>query len=345
MNISALNLVTLREGEGIKAAFDHMVGLAQDLEALGYKRYWLAEHHNTSSIASSATDLLIQAVLSKTHSIRVGSGGIMLPNHSPYLLAESFGTLETLYPGRVDLGLGRAPGTDPLTARAIRRQLGEEGNFQEQILELQSYFRGEGTVSPYPGTGLEIPLYILGSSVESARLAAHLGLPYVFAGHFTSKSVQDALETYRREFKASAQLQDPYAILCLNVLVAESNQQARMLATTQLDYFLGILTSRPRKLRPPLDKEEEVWKAYVAAEKVPHFGPLAFKKENIIHQERAAIKRMTKLSLIGSQAAVAQQIADLRATVPFDELLANSFIYDSDKERASFQLLADCFKN
>ena len=184
MKVSILNLVPLRQGESYKVAMDRMVSLAKKAEELGYTRYWIAEHHNTHSVASSATQLLIQYALSNTEKIRIGSGGVMLPNHSPYLVAEQYGTLETLYPGRVDLGLGRAPGTDLETARAIRRGLGRESDFEREVMELSEYFRDTEVVHAYPAAGLTIPLYILGSSTDSAYLAAKLGLPYAFAAHF-----------------------------------------------------------------------------------------------------------------------------------------------------------------
>ncbi len=209
MKVSILNLVPLRQGESYKAAMERMVNLAKKAEELGYTRYWIAEHHNTHSVASSATQLLIQYALSNTEKIRIGSGGVMLPNHSPYLVAEQYGTLETLYPGRVDLGLGRAPGTDLETARAIRRGVGRESDFEREVMELSEYFRDTEVVHAYPAAGLNIPLYILGSSTDSAYLAARLGLPYSFAAHFAPTMMETAIRIYQENFKPSDVLEKP----------------------------------------------------------------------------------------------------------------------------------------
>ena len=251
MKVSILNLVPLRQGESYKAAMERMVNLAKKAEELGYTRYWIAEHHNTHSVASSATQLLIQYALSNTEKIRIGSGGVMLPNHSPYLVAEQYGTLETLYPGRVDLGLGRAPGTDLETARAIRRGVGRESDFEREVMELSEYFRDTEVVHAYPAAGLNIPLYILGSSTDSAYLAARLGLPYSFAAHFAPTMMETAIRIYQENFKPSDVQEKPYVILGANAILADTKEEAESLATTQWQAFLNIITNQSQGLLPP----------------------------------------------------------------------------------------------
>ena len=229
MKVSVLNLVPLRHGESFKDAMDAMVRLAKRVEDLGYTRYWIAEHHNMRSIASSATQLLIQHTLANTKKIRVGSGGVMLPNHSPYLIAEQYGTLETLYPNRVDLGLGRAPGTDVPTAMALRRTKDLKTDFERDLAELSGYFKGSNYVQAYPAHGLYLPFYILGSSTDSAYLAAKLGLPYSFAAHFAPTMMENAIAIYNRYFQPSAILDKPYVILGVNAILADTDEEAKRL--------------------------------------------------------------------------------------------------------------------
>ncbi|WP_370520047.1 LLM class flavin-dependent oxidoreductase [Gemella sp. GH3] len=270
MKFSVLNLVPLRQEQTYKEVMDGMIRLAKHVESLSYERYWIAEHHNMKYIASSATQLLIQHTLSQTNNIRVGSGGIMLPNHSPYIIAEQFGTLETLYPNRVDLGLGRAPGTDMYTARAIRRTDNLNPNFADDIDLLQEYFEGDGEVKAYPAAKLEVPLYILGSSTDSAYLAASLGLPYSFASHFAPSMMEEAISIYRSNFKPSKVLTKPYVILCANAILADSDEEAQKLATTQLQSFIGIVTGNSKGLLPPLENDESVWENFVSSYKGYH---------------------------------------------------------------------------
>ncbi|MFC3932470.1 LLM class flavin-dependent oxidoreductase [Streptococcus dentapri] len=339
MKISVLNLVPLRQGQTYREAMTDMVDLAQKIEQLGYERLWIAEHHNMKSIGSSATVLLMQHALAHTQKIRVGSGGIMLPNHSPYIVAEQFGTLETLYPGRVDLGLGRAPGTDMKTAQALRRTDNLNPRFAEDVTELAGYFSDTNTVHAYPAAGLQVPFYILGSSTDSAYLAAEMGLPYSFASHFAPAMMEEALAIYRRYFRPSAVLARPYVILGANAVLADSDEEAQRLATTQLKSFLGIVTGHSSGLQPPLDSEDDVWQNYLVTVNVPHFGPLAFEREDIIHREKMVVKQMSQVSLIGSPALVQRQLAELRERVEFDELIVNSYIYDKKAQHRSFELL------
>ncbi|MGX7112222.1 LLM class flavin-dependent oxidoreductase [Gemella cuniculi] len=344
MKLSVLNLAPLRDGDSFKDAIDAMVRLAEKTEEFGYTRYWIAEHHNMKSIASSATQLLIQLTLSNTKNIRVGSGGVMLPNHSPYLVAEQYGTLETLYPKRVDLGLGRAPGTDGQTARALRKTRDLNPNFEKDLSELKGYFKDTNSVHAYPAAGIDIPFYILGSSTDSAYLAAKLGLPYVFASHFAPAMMENAVAIYRHYFKPSEELDEPYVILGANAIVADTDEEAKKLSTTQLQSFLNIVTNEQKGLQPPVQSEEAVWKNYIAAVKVPHFGPIAFEHDEIISHEREVVEQMTKVSFIGSKETVSRQIADLKRRVDFDELMINSYIYDEKAQHYSYKLLAEVIK-
>ena len=341
MKVSVLNLVPLRHGESFKDAMDAMVRLAKRVEDLGYTRYWIAEHHNMRSIASSATQLLIQHTLANTKKIRVGSGGVMLPNHSPYLIAEQYGTLETLYPNRVDLGLGRAPGTDVPTAMALRRTKDLKTDFERDLAELSGYFKGSNYVQAYPAHGLYLPFYILGSSTDSAYLAAKLGLPYSFAAHFAPTMMENAIAIYNRYFQPSAILDKPYVILGVNAILADTDEEAKRLSTTMIQSFLNIVTSNQKGLMPPLQSEEAVWREFIATNKVPHFGPIAFEIDNLISHEKEIVEKMTKVSFIGSKESVAKQIKDLQKRVKFEELIVNSYIYDEKAQYHSYKLLAE----
>lgn len=345
MKVSVLNLAPVRQGKTYKDAMDEMVRLAQKVEQLGYERYWIAEHHNMPSIASSATQLLIQHTLANTETLRVGSGGIMLPNHSPYLVAEQFGTLETLYPGRVDLGLGRAPGTDMQTARAIRRSDHLNPAFPEDLELLRRYFAGEGEVKAYPAAGLNVPFYILGSSTDSAYLAAELGLPYSFASHFAPRMMDEAITIYRHRFKPSAVLDKPYVILGANAVLADTDAEAHRLATTQLQSFISIVSGTPKGLMPPMENSAAVWEDFVATNKVPHFGPVALKLEHIANRERQIVEMMSEISLIGSPATVKEELKRLMDRVTFDEIMVNSYIYDEEAQHRSYELLAEVIQD
>ncbi|QEY23959.1 LLM class flavin-dependent oxidoreductase [Neisseria animalis] len=344
--LSILNLAPFRNGETFIQAVDNLVALAQFAEQHGYVRYWIAEHHNMPYLASSATSLLIQRVLDNTDKIRVGSGGVMLPNHSPFIVAEQYGTLASLYPDRVDLGLGRAPGTDPATARAIRRHHDDVAHsFPQDIEEIQYYFSPlsaeetaaqgfsfgpvkmsvpESThVRAYPAPGLNVPLYILGSSTESAYLAAHMGLPYAFASHFAPRMLQQAVAIYRREFRPSAFLDKPKVIVGVNAIVADSDEEARFLSSTCLQFFLNVVTGSLSGMLPPQpDIETHV---------PPHILNMA--------------ESMMSCSLIGSPDTARHQLDRLQESVQADELMAVSYIYDQTAQLRSYKLLADLVKS
>lgn len=323
--LSLLNLVPLRAGQNSKQAIDAAVRLAQFTESLGYTRYWIAEHHNTPNLASSATQLLIGHVLSQTQSIRIGSGGVMLPNHSPLMVAEQYGTLATLYPQRVDLGLGRAPSTDQRTAAALRRHFSHQPyDFAQDIGELQYYFsppQSEDSVRAYPAAGIDVPLYILGSSTESAYLAAALGLPYAFAAHFAPALLLQAADIYRRHFQASPQYARPYFIVALNAIVAETEAEAAYLASSQQQFFLNVLTNSRRPLAPPIDNMDALWTP----------------------AQQYQVEHMTACSMIGSPDSVKTQITTLQAQIHADEIMAVSYIYDEDLQHRSYQLLKNLF--
>ncbi|MCP1773051.1 luciferase family oxidoreductase group 1 [Neisseria perflava] len=343
-DLSILNLAPLRQGETFSQAVDNLVELAQFAEQKGYTRYWIAEHHNMPYLASSATSLLIQRVLDNTQSIRVGSGGVMLPNHSPFIVAEQYGTLAALYPHRVDLGLGRAPGTDQATARAIRRHRDDfVRSFPQDIAEIQYYFsplsadeEGQGfsfgpvkldvpksaNVRAYPGPGLDVPLYILGSSTESAYLAAELGLPYAFASHFAPRMLTEAVEIYRREFRPSEQLDKPKVIIGVNAVLADSDEEAQFLSNTCLQFFLNVVTGSRSGMQPP--------HADVAQHVPPHILNMA--------------ESMMSCSLIGSPDTAKAQLERLQAQVQADELMAVSYIYDKAAQMRSYELLVDIVK-
>src|SRR4051812_24943924 len=258
--LSILDLAPIIEGGDPALAFRNTVDLAQHAEPWGYHRFWLAEHHNLPGIASAATSVVIGHVAGQTSKIRVGAGGIMLPNHAPLVIAEQFGTLESLYPGRIDLGLGRAPGSDQRTARALRRSLAGSGDtFPQDVLELQSYFSGANLgIQAVPGTGLKIPLYLLGSSDFSARLAAELGLPFAFASHFAPEYLEVALHLYRRDFRPSLQLDRPVVIVGAGIFAAETDVEARRLFSSAQLQFLSLVRGRPGKLPPPVDAIESL---------------------------------------------------------------------------------------
>src|SRR5437868_1952454 len=263
MRYSVLDLAPVIEGGDAALAFRNSADLARHTEKWGYHRYWLAEHHNIPGIASAATSVVIGYIAGKTEKIRVGAGGVMLPNHAPLVIAEQFGTLESLYPGRIDLALGRAPGSDQATARALRRHLGDSADsFPQDLIELIRYFRdATPRVRAIPGAGLRVPLYLLGSSDFSARLAAELGLPFAFASHFAPDYLHVALALYRREFKPSEQLDRPYVIIGAGVYAADSDVDAHSLVTSAQLQALGLIRGHPDKLPPPVDKIDDHWTA------------------------------------------------------------------------------------
>ncbi|WP_437783273.1 LLM class flavin-dependent oxidoreductase [Sorangium sp. So ce1097] len=319
---SVLDLSPIVQGGDAAQAFRNTLDLARHAERLGYRRYWLAEHHNMGGVASAATSIVIAHVASGTSTIRVGAGGIMLPNHAPLIIAEQFGTLASLFPGRIDLGLGRAPGSDPVTARALRRNLaGDADGFPQDVLELMGYFRPatpDQLVRAVPGAGLDVPLWILGSSLFGAQLAAALGLPYAFASHFAPGQMMQAIALYRREFRPSAELAQPYVMLGLNVFAADTADEARLLWTSLLQAFVNLRRGRPGPLPPPAEGFER------------ELGPL----------ERAGIEQALSCSVVGSPETVRRGIEAFIARTRPDELMVTSQIFDHAARVRSFELTA-----
>ena len=320
--ISILDLVPVILGETPREALPKSLDLARRAEALGYTRFWVAEHHNMTGIASAATSVVIGYLAGGTKSIRVGSGGIMLPNHSPLVIAEQFGTLESLYPGRIDLGLGRAPGTDQRTMRALRRVSLSADSFPEDVLELMLLLgeakRGQ-PVRAVPGAGTEVPIWILGSSTFGAELAAALGLPYAFASHFAPDSLFEALEIYRRRFKSSKQLDHPHAMVGVNVVAADTDEEARRLFTTVQQSFTNLVRGAPGKLQPPIDDIEDYW---TAAEK---------------HQA----SRMLKYSIVGSPETVRKELESFVELTKADELMIVCHLHEHAARIRSYEIVAD----
>jgi luciferase family oxidoreductase group 1 len=322
LRLSVLDLAPITQGSDAAAALRHTLDLARHAERLGFHRFWLAEHHNMPGIASAATSIVIGHVAAGTRSIRVGAGGIMLPNHAPLVIAEQFGTLESLFPGRIDLGLGRAPGTDPATAHALRRTLASDPErFPQDILELMRYFAPEAgdSVRAVPGAGLRVPLYILGSSTFGAQVAAALGLPFAFASHFAPAQMMRALQMYRSEFRASAQLAQPYSILGVNVVAAETDEQARFLATSGRESLANLRRGMPTKLPPPnRDFEKDV----AAVGTLP-------------------LEEINSIAMIGSASTVLDGVRRFIALTAPDELMIVSHIYDHGARIRSFEIVAE----
>lgn len=321
--LSVLELATVVEGGNLRSAIERTVEVAKHTESLGYKRIWMAEHHNIEYIASSATAVLIGQVASKTSNIRVGSGGIMLPNHSPLVIAEQFGTLETIYPGRIDLGLGRAPGTDQLTAMALRRNnMSTTYDFPDDIKQLQAYFSKENSsskVRAFPGEGLDIPLWILGSSTDSAYLAAEMGLPYAFAAHFAPAQFRLAIEIYRNNFKSSKQLKQPYVMACVNVFAAETDEEAEFLTSSLIMLFLGLVTNSRKPILPP-GKLPEAYR---------------------ISAVRSAVNSMMACTFTGNSDTLRNKLSKFIAETGIDELMVSSNIFDKDAKLKSFSILQE----
>jgi luciferase family oxidoreductase group 1 len=319
--LSILDLVPIVVGATPRDALHNSLDLARHAERLGYRRYWVAEHHNMTGIASAATAVVIGYLAGGTETIRVGSGGIMLPNHSPLVIAEQFGTLESLYPGRIDLGLGRAPGTDQRTLLALRRDPTRANDFPREVQELQAFLAAVQpgqSVQAVPGGGLEVPIWILGSSTFGAQLAAALGLPYAFASHFAPDALMAALDIYRSSFRPSAQLDRPYAMIGLNVVAAETDAEARRLFTSQQQSFTNLQRGRPGPLRPPIDDIDEYW---TPAEKMRAQHMLAYAIAGGPETVRAGIQRMVEAT-------------------EADELMVVSAIYDHAARVRSYEILA-----
>ncbi len=319
---SILDLSPITEGSDAAQSFRNTLDLAQHGERWGYHRYWLAEHHGMPGIASAATAVLIGHVAGGTQRIRVGAGGIMLPNHSPLVIAEQFGTLESLYPGRIDLGLGRAPGSDQLTARALRRNLASDADeFPQDVVELMDYFADSGrqAVRAVPGAGLNVPIWILGSSLFGAQLAAALGLPYAFASHFAPAQMLQAVAFYRANFRPSAHLQKPYVMLGFNVFAADTDEEAQFRATSMQQAFVNLRSGRPTRLLPPV------------ADYLERIGPA----------EKMLLESVLSCSAIGAPATVAAQLQAFVDRTGADELMITSQIFDHAARLRSYQITAE----
>ncbi|HEX7986739.1 MAG TPA: LLM class flavin-dependent oxidoreductase [Duganella sp.] len=319
---SILDLAPIAEGSNASASFRNTLDLAQHGERWGYNRYWLAEHHGMPGIASAATAVVIAHVAGGTSTIRVGAGGIMLPNHAPLVIAEQFGTLEALYPGRIDLGLGRAPGSDQTTARALRRTLETDADaFPQDVLELQDYMSDtpRQRVLAVPGKGAKVPLWILGSSTFGAQLAAHMGLPFAFASHFAPQMMMQALTLYRNNFQPSAQLDKPYVMLGFNVFAADTDEEARLRATSMQQAFVNLRSGKPSRLQPPKA-------GYLEA-----LGP----------QERALLDSVLSCSAIGAPETVGRQLQEFIARTGADELMITSQIFEHAHRLRSYEITAE----
>lgn len=323
ISYSILDLAVINEEQTAAEAIDHSRRVAVKGEELGYTRFWMAEHHNMENIASSATSVLLGHMAAATDHIRIGSGGVMLPNHSPLIIAEQFGTLATLYPGRIDLGLGRAPGTDQTTAREIRPdRMRQVQNFPQNVKKLQRFLSSEnqsGDVRAIPGEGTAVPLWILGSSTDSAHLAAALGLPYVFASHFAPQQLLPALQIYRNNFQASEQLDEPYVMTCLNVVAADTDQEAEWLASSLRRMMSGVVTGERNPLQPPADDINAQFNT----------------------RQRAAIRQMLSRSLIGSRQTIREDLGRFVDETAPDELMITSHIYDMEARLASYRIFAE----
>ncbi|WP_413531914.1 LLM class flavin-dependent oxidoreductase [Empedobacter brevis] len=326
VNYSVLDLAYVREGETLNQTFKNTLDIAKFVDEIGYSRYWLSEHHNMQNVASAATSLLIGYVANGTSKIKVGSGGIMLPNHSALSIAEQFGTLDALYPNRIDLGLGRAPGTDQLTASILRR--GDNlvnYDFEAEIKNLQQYFsteNKESKVRAIPGEGANVSIYILGSSTDSAFLAAKLGLPYAFAGHFAPQQFYQAMDIYRSQFQPSAYLEKPYTIACVNVIAANTDEEAHYLSMSMYQGFLNIISNKRQPIVPP-----EKTKLELASQ-----------------EQKYMLKEMTALSFIGSKASLAQGFDEFISESKIDEIMISTNIYDQKAKRKSYQIVSELFR-
>lgn len=322
--LSILDLAPVIEGGTPKETFQNSVALAKHVEQLGFNRYWLAEHHNMPGIASSATSVLIGHIAGATNELRVGAGGIMLPNHATLVIAEQFGTLESLYPGRIDLGLGRAPGTDQATAYALRRTLNQQPeDFPMQVNELENYFSSSptGFVRAIPGEGLTIPIWLLGSSGFSAQLAAQKGRPFSFASHFAPDYMMEAIQLYRDQFRPSEEFHKPYVMLGINIIAGDTQTHAEWLATSQQQQFLSLRRGQPTKLKPPIRNINEHWTA----------------------TERAVVTQTLhgQTTMVGDKKTVKEKLENLIETTQADELIINTQIYHHADRLRSYEIVAD----
>jgi len=323
---SVLDLATIVKGDNIQQTFEKSVRAAQHVEALGYTRYWFSEHHNFPNVASAATSLLIGHVAGHTTQLRIGSGGIMLPNHSTLSVAEQFGTLDGLYPGRIDLGLGRAPGTDMQTASILRRgQLEQHYDFERHIAELKQYMgknNEQAAVRDIPGEGADVPLYILGSSTDSAFLAAKLGLPYAFAAHFAPGQLEIAMKIYEEHFIPSAVCEQPYKMVCINIMAADTDEAAHLLSLSHFQAFINILTDNRQPLLPP----EET-----SLDNLP--------QELLVH-----LNRMAARTFVGSKESLTGKLSEFVESIRPKEIIVSGNIYDFDAKLKSYSIAAEILK-
>lgn len=325
-DLSILDLVRVRQGSDIRSALDNSRDLAREAERLGYRRFWVAEHHNMPGVASAATSIVIAHIAAETRSIRVGAGGVMLPNHAPLVIAEQFGTLAHLFPGRIDLGLGRAPGADQTTLRALRRGPTSAETFPQDVLELQALLGPveEGQrLRAVPGADTNVPLWILGSSLFGAQLAAELGLPYAFASHFAPAALIEALHVYRTRFRPSAQLDAPHAMVGVNVIAAETDEEARFLFTTQQMSITDLVRGARGLSRPPIETMDAYWSA----------------------SEKEHVGRFLERAIVGSAARVRAGLRDLVAETGADELMIVSDVFDHAKRVRSYELIAEAARD
>ncbi len=323
---SILDLIPIAEGSTARTAIQNSVKLAQYADQTGFTRYWLAEHHNMPGVASSATAVLIGHIAAATNNIRVGSGGVMLPNHAPLVVAEQFGTLATMYPDRIDLGLGRAPGTDQRTARALRRNMDQQGDdFPNDVVELIGYLwdSPEGTVRAVPGEGTNVPIWILGSSLYGAQLAAHLGLPYAFASHFAPDALEQAAEIYRRTFKPSRQLEKPYFACAVNVFAADTNEEAEFIRTSHQQAFANIISGKPSYLPKPVEDISSHVEAGILS----------------------SVNRALRVAATGDAEQVHAQLSEIVAKYTPDELIINSAIFDPVCRVKSYEIASNVMKS
>ncbi|MEG1198937.1 MAG: LLM class flavin-dependent oxidoreductase, partial [Algoriella sp.] len=324
---SVLDLAYVRDGETINETFKNTLDSARFVDELGFSRYWLSEHHNMQNVASAATSLLIGYVAGGTSRIKVGSGGIMLPNHTALSIAEQFGTLDALYPNRIDLGLGRAPGTDQLTASILRRGNNFMNyNFEEEIESLQTFFSEENKdskVRAFPGEGANVPIYILGSSTDSAFLAAKLGLPYAFAGHFAPQQFHQAVEIYRSQFQPSKYLDKPYTIACVNIIAADTDEQAHYLSMSMYQGFLNIITDKRQPIVAPENTNLEL----------------------VSPEQKYMLKGMTALSFIGCKNTLTQSFQEFIFESKVNEIMASSNIFDQKAKRRNYKIISEIFGN
>lgn len=318
--LSLLDLAPIIQGSTAKEAFAHSLNIAQLAEKLGYHRYWLAEHHNMTGIASAATSVLIGYLAANTHNLRLGSGGVMLPNHSPLVIAEQFGTLNTLYPERIDLGIGRAPGSDQRTMQALRRHMNTDiDNFPQDVAQIINWFDAinpDPAVRPVPGFGEKIPVWLLGSSLYSARLAAQMGLPFAFASHFAPDLLLQALEVYRANFQPSQRLSKPYAMVCINIIAADTQREAEFLFTSMQQAFVMLRRGEPSQLPAPVESMENIWSP----------------------AEKFGVQQALGMSLVGDKTKVRHGLDTILRQTQADEIMVNGQIFDHQARLYSFEL-------